>query len=193
MFIFKDIVLENLNLPSYSWISEQDTLTNFILTENLKDKKDYYELNDTCNNYYISVWEFNALKNCKLDDIFINEHGIIPKSEFPLEGALDGKSPYPISVKYLYKIDGMILNLGENSKVIKELKGSKYKGFYGLVDKMSICNKNGEPQIYFNYPKKISTPVVLLFYKGHGGLYLIFIYSSRRLDETVLKYLNLDQ
>ena len=190
-FIFKDSVLGNINKPSYSWVSEQDTLTHFILSENLKDMKTYYDLNDTCNNYYVSVWEFKALKKYELDDVFINEHSVIGKSEFPFEGGLDGKSPYPVSIKYFYKIDGMIINLGENSKVIKELRGATYKGFYGMVDKMSICNKKGEPQIYFNYDKLI-TPTVLFFYKGKNGLYLIIIYSNKRLNENVLNILNLN-
>jgi len=189
-FIFKDSVLENINRPSYSWVSEQDTLTHFIFSVNLTNKKVYYELNDTCNNYYIDVWEFNALKNYKLDDVFINEHSVIGKSEFIFEEGLDGKSPCPISIRYFYKIDGLILNLGENSKVIKELQGKNYKGFYGLIDKMSICDKKGEPQIYFNFEKQL-TPTVLLFYKGHGGIFLIIIHSSRKLDENVIKILNL--
>lgn len=189
-FIFKDSVLENINRPSYSWVSKQDTLTHFILSENLKDKKIYYELTDTCNNYYIDVWEFNALKNYELDDVFINEHSIIRNSEFTFEYGLDGKSPYPKSIKYFYKIDGMIINLGENSKVIKELRGATYKGFYGTVDKLSICNKKGEPQIYLNYEKPL-IPTVLLFYRGHGGLFLIIIHSTRRLNENIIKILNL--
>jgi hypothetical protein len=189
MFIFNDSLLENINKPSYSWVSEQDTLTNFVFSEILKNKKTYYELNDTCNNYYVSIWEFNALKKSELDDVFINEHSVIGKSEFLFESKLNGEGDYPISIKYLYKIDGFVLNLGENSKLIKELKGVNYKGFYGLVDKMSICDKEGNPQIYFNY-KKLLQPIVLLLYKGHGGVYLITIYSSRKLDENVIKILN---
>lgn len=191
MFIFNDSVFENINRPSSSWVSEQDTLTSFVFSENLKEKKNYYESNDTCNNYYVSIWEFNTSKKYELADVFINEHSVLGGSDFQFKEMLNSEGDYPISVKYLYKIDGLILNLGQNTKIIKELKGLNYKGFYGFVDRMSICDKKGEPQIYFNFKKKIE-PAVLIFYKNRGGLFLVTIHSNRRLDENVIKILNLN-
>ena len=132
-----------------------------------------------------------------MQDVFINSQSTITKSEFSWEETLDSKSFLPISIKYLYKIDGMILNLGENTKIIKELQGKNYKGFYGLVDKMSICNKKGEPQIYLNFAKS-QTPTVLLLYKSHNSFYLIMVnpnnelYKNIKIDENIIKILKLD-
>ncbi|MFZ4582471.1 MAG: hypothetical protein ACOYM7_07460 [Paludibacter sp.] len=173
-------------------MADRDVLSHYIYYEDLKNKKPYYELNDTSyNNYYVVIWEFKDMKNYNLDDVFINERSIISKSKFELGEVLDSKSFCPISIKYLYKIDGMILSLSENSKILKELHGKKYKGFYGLIDKMSISDKKGEPQIYFNFSKN-QYPTVLLLYKGHNSFYLIMINSSKKIDENIINILNIN-
>lgn len=106
IFIFKDSILDNINWPSYSWVSEQDTLTHFVVSENVKNKKKYYELNDTCTNYYVSVWRFNTLRNCDLNQVYINKYyRIVENSNFIFEQVLDSDGDYPISVRYLYNID----------------------------------------------------------------------------------------
>jgi hypothetical protein len=193
LFLFKDSIINKVDTTmSYSWVADQDILNHFIYYDDLKNKKLYYELNDTSyNNYYINIWEFSSLKKYNLDDVFINSNSTIEKSKFELGEVLDSKGFCPISIKYLYKIDGMILNLGQNTKIIKKLRGSNYKGFYGLVDKMSICDKKGEPQIYFNFAIS-QHPTILLFYKGHNKFYLIMINSSKKLDENIIKILKLN-
>jgi len=182
LYFFKDSVISKLDTISYNWVTDQDTLDNYLYDN---------------DKYILHVWKFNSLDNADLKDIFINERSVIRKSEFRWQETLDSKSFCPISVKYLYKIDGMILNLGENTKIIKELKGQNYKGFYGLVDKMSICDKKGEPQIYFNFNKS-QIPTVLLLYKGHNSFYLIMVnpnnelYKNIKIDENIIKILKLD-
>ena len=193
IFLYKDSIINKVNTVSnFSWVADQDILNHYIYYEDLKNKRLYYEPDDTSyNNYYFVIWEFKTLKNYNLEDVFINTHSIIPESKFIWGETLNSKSYCPISIKYLYKIDGLILNLDENSKVLKELHGKNYKGFFGLVNKMSICNKKGEPQIYFNFAKS-QHPTVLLFYKGHNGFYLIMINSRKKIDENIIKILNLD-
>lgn len=193
LFFFKDSIINKVDTTmSYSWVAHQDILNHYIYYDDLKNKKLYYEINDTSyNNYYFTIWEFRDLKKYKLEDVFINTHSIIQKSKFIWQETLDSKGFCPISVKYLYKIDGMILNLSGNSKVIKNLQGKNYKGFYGLVDKISICDKKGEPQIYINFAKN-QTPTVLLLYKSRNSFYLIMINSSKKLDENIINVLNLN-
>jgi len=193
LFLFKDSIINKVDTTmSYSWVAHQDILNHYIYYDDLKNKKLYYEINDTSyNNYYFTIWEFRDLKKYKLENVFINTHSIIQKSKFIWQETLDSKGSCPISVKYLYKIDGMILNLSDNSKVIKNLQGKNYKGFYGLVDKMSICDKNGEPQIYINFAKN-QTPTVLLLYKSRNSFYFIMINSSKKLDDNIIKILNLN-
>ncbi len=183
LFLFKDSAASKLDYPtSYSCVSQQDIYNSYLYND---------------DKYCVMIWEFNDLRNYSLEDVFLNTHSIIRKSEFSWEETLDSKSFLPISIKYLYKIDGMILNLGENTKIIKELQGKNYKGFYGLVDKMSICDKRGEPQIYFNFTKN-QTPTVLLLYKGHNSFYLIMVnpnnelYKDIKIDENIIKILKLD-
>jgi hypothetical protein len=183
LFLFKDSVVSKIDTPiSYSCVSNQDILNGYLYND---------------DKYCIKIWEFNDLKKYSLQDLFINSQSTIKKSEFSWEETLNSKSFLPISIKYLYKIDGMILNLGENTKIIKELQGKNYKGFYGLVDKMSICNKKGEPQIYLNFAKS-QTPTVLLLYKSHNSFYLIMVnpnnelYKNIKIDENIIKILKLD-
>jgi len=182
LFLFKDSAINKIDTINYSWIADQDILNNYL----------YYD-----DKYIIGIWEFKTLQYTNLEDVFINKHSIISNSEFRWQETLDSKGAFPISIKYLYKIDGMILNLGEHTKIIKELIGKSYKGFYGLVNKMSICDKAGKPQIYFNYSKK-QTPIVLLLYKGHNSFYLIVIYPNNELykgvtiNENIINILNLD-
>lgn len=183
LFLFKDSIVSKIDAPmTYSCVSDQDILNGYLYND---------------DKYCIIIWEFNDLKKYNLEDVFINSHSIIKKSEFSLQETLDSKSYRPISIKYLYKIDGMILNLGENTKIIKELQGKNYKGFYGLVDKMSICDKKGEPQIYLNFAKS-QTPTVLLLYKSHNSFYLIMVnpnnelYKNIKIDENIIKILKLD-
>lgn len=190
IYIFKESALEHIHKPSYSWVTEKDVLTNFIYYKDIT-KKDIIFKNDTCyDNYYIGVWEFKTLKDCELDDVFINKRCVIGNSKFILGETLDGKGAYSIPIRYLYKIDGMIINLGMNSKVLKDFQGVNYKGFYGLVDVMSICNRKGVPQIFFNF-KTLPTPTVLLLYKGHNSFFLIKIHSDKKIDENVIDILDL--
>ena len=107
LFLFKDSVISKIDTPlTYSCVSDQDILNNYLYSD---------------DKYCVIIWEFNDLKKYSLEDVFINSHSIIKRSEFSWEETLDSKSFRPISIKYLYKIDGMILNLGENTKIIKKL------------------------------------------------------------------------
>ena len=193
LFFFKDSIHKKVD-PRNSWASDQDNISNYIYYTDLKDKRLYYEINDTTyQNYYIKIWEIKSLKNYDLDDVFINKNSIIRNSKFEFQSTPDSSpvSDYEISFKYFYKIDGMILNLGENTKIIKEFKGENYKGFYALADKMSICNRKGEPQIYINFSKSL-TSFILIMYKGHDSFYIVMINSNKEVAENIINILNID-
>lgn len=192
LFFFKDSILNKINTLSSSNVAEHDIINSYLYYEDIKDKRPYYLPEDTSyNNYYIDIWEFKNLVNYKLEDATINTSSAINRTEFDFGETLDPKGYCPISIKYFYKIDGININLSEDSKVIKEIQGKRYKGFYGLIVKMSICNNNGEPQVYFSF-KKAPRPTILLLYKGYPSFYLIKINSSKRIDESIIKILNLD-
>jgi hypothetical protein len=192
MFLFKDSVKEKIDTLSYnSWVSDEDVLNHFLLYENLKNTKDYYELNDTSyNNYYIVVWDFKNARNMALSQIKINYHTFIGKSDFFWGQTLDSKSFCSYSIRMHHNIDDFMLNISNQSKIKREFSGKNYKGFYGLIDRMSLSDCQGTPQIYINF-KKPETPTIVLLYKGEESLYLIQINATKRINENIIDDLNL--
>jgi hypothetical protein len=209
LFLFKDSVKNNVDTTCCnSWTSDKDILNHFLFYENLKNKKTYYEPTDTnYHNYYFVIWDFKQLKNESLDNVIINKPRIIDSiisfkkfdvynniirgsNDFLWKTTLDSKGYCPISIKYKYKFDGLILNVSDKSIIKREFNNTHYKGFYGLIDWMSINNKKGEPQIYFNFEKQ-KTPTIVLIYKGGNGFYLIMINSNKGVDEKIIDILNL--
>jgi len=179
LFLFKDSVIKNIDSLSTSSVSDYDVLSDFI-----------YHNGE--NKYYVTIWEFKDLKNYSLEDVFIEKKSVLGESEFRLQETLNTNGPCPISLKFLYKIDGLTLNLDENSRVIKEFNSKEYKGFYALIDRMSICDKKGLPQIYFNFAQS-QTPTILLLSKIHGRFFFIMINSKNEFDEKIIDILNLNQ
>lgn len=191
-YLFKDSVRYKLNGMPASWVAKHDNLTDFIFYENMKDKRPFYEVSDTTyNNYYIAVWEFKSLKNLSLNDAVINTNSNIEKSDFWMSEILDSESFCPITIKYLYRMDGMILNVNKESHIINEFSGTSYKGFYGLIDKISICNKNGDPQMYLNFKNK-QTPTMLIIHSSNSGFHLIMINATRKIDSNIINILDLN-
>ncbi len=191
LFLFKDSILDYIDTTSVSSVAGNDIINSFIYTENFKNDKSIYLQDKIYNSYFIDIWHFKQLSNYKLDDAFINTNSVVENSVFDFGETLDPESNCPISIKYFYKIDGIVLNCGEGTKIIKTYNEKNYKGFYGLVNKMSICSKRGEPQIYISY-KKPQTPTIILLYKRQNSFYLIKINANKKLDENIIKILNLD-
>jgi hypothetical protein len=190
-YLFKDSIVNNVDSESYSCVTDNDILNQYVYYPNLKDKKEYYEPNDSNYNFYhVAIWDFKKLKDIHLNDVSINTEWNMKKTEFLFQETLDSKSFCPISIKFLYNIDGINLNVSRESSIIEEYKGDKFKGFYGFVDKLSISNENGEPQVYFNFEKK-HTPIILLFYKDVRSFYLIMIYSTSFFDKNIFNILNI--
>jgi hypothetical protein len=191
LFLFKDSVISRIDNDSYSWVANQDILNNYIFYDSLPKKKLFYEPNDTLERkYIISIWDFKSLKHCRLEDVFINTNVVLGKSKFFYEETPDSEGPNPISIKTLYKINGMIMNFDVSTQILKEYHSKNCKGIYGLMNKVEICNKFNEPQIYINYKNK-NTPSILLLYKGKDGFYLIIIMSTGKFDESITRILNL--
>lgn len=192
MFLFRDSVRKKVDtLSCYSWVSDKDILSHFLFYKDLKNKKDYYELNDTSyNNYYFVIWDFKQLKGKKLDGIRINYHTFIGKSDFNWGETLDSKSFCSYSIKVHYNVDDLVLNISDQSIIKKEFKGENYKVFYGLIDRMSINDHQGNPQAYINF-QKVKTPTIVLVYKGKESLYFIQINATKRINENIINVLDL--
>jgi hypothetical protein len=151
-----------------------------------------YIFNTNKNKYFITIWEFKTLHNFLLSEVVVNKVEFVGNSKFILQETPGGwGSTTSISIKYLYEIDGISLNISTNSKVISNLEGKYYKGFYGLMDKMSLIDKDGDAQVYFNFVK-YQTPTILLFYKKHKNLFIILINSKNEFDKNIINILNLE-
>ncbi|MDP4202667.1 MAG: hypothetical protein Q8861_08210 [Bacteroidota bacterium] len=189
---FKDSVREKVDtLCNYSWVSDNDILTHFLFYEDLKNKKDYYELNDTSyNNYYFAIWDFKQIKNKNIEDIKINYQINVGNSDFIFGQTLDSQNFCSYSVKTPHYLDDFTLNVSNQSVINKEITGLHYKGFYGLIDRLSISDHNGKPQIFINFQKS-KTPTIILIYKNHGHIFLIQINAHKKLNEDIIHVLNL--
>ena len=145
------------------------------------------------NNYVVSIWELKDLNGTLLHKIPINSNVDFSDVQImPYELLNKYESP-EITVELGFSINGAIsLNLDNNSKIIKTIETPKYKGFYGIVNKMSISNDKGKHLIIFDYTKE-NEPTVFLFYKTTRSFYIIFINSLEKvpIDENVINLLNL--
>lgn len=191
LYIFKDSIQYKIDENPASWVGRHDNLVHFIYYDSIKDKRDYYEVDDTTyNNYYIAVWNFESLNNYSLNEVYINSSSHIEITSYLYGETLDPDGYCPTTVKFLYDIDGLILNVSDDSKIIKEFSGENYKGFYGLLNKVSISNRKGAPQIYFNFKKSL-TPTIFIIHSGSSGFHLIKINATKHLNEDIIKVFNL--
>jgi len=186
---------EFLTHNPHAWLFKDDMNKRFdslLFGVEIRDQDAYYDyvLKDT----FISVWEFTALhhfnfnqiefkENMNLDDfkltqgeVFNAELTSVPKISIPLELPFCNK---------------LMVNLDENSKIIKAIQSKNYIGFYGNISKMSFSNSNNKHFLLFDYTigKK---QTLVLFYRKNYLLYFIMINSEKPFDETMINILNLD-
>ena len=175
----KEIYFKNIDKFSSSYVTDKDILNDYL----------YYAEKD--NRYSITIWDFKTLKDLDLNDVrFEKENKLSKAKEFLLYEILNPTSDCPISLKYLYEINDMNLKISGSTKILRNYKTQSYKGFYGLADRISIVNKKGVAQILFNFKKK-DTPLIFIIYKDEQSLYLIMILSNKDFDENVFNILNL--
>lgn len=144
------------------------------------------------NKYLVSVWEFKDLNEINLSKVSINQHININNNFIPRE-VLDADTNPEINIKLGSSFKGAInVNTDEYSQVIKIFDTPKYKGLLGVINKLSLSNKNGEHSIVLDYSKK-NEPTLLLVYKTTRSLYVIFINSFEEapIDENIMRLLDL--
>lgn len=177
LWIFNDSVRNDVDTNIFvGSIRERDILYQYILKK----------------RYNISVWEFKDLREIKLNEIPINSNVDLSKvSIIPYELLNKNESP-EITVELGFSFSGLIgLNIDEQSKITKFIETPKYKGFYGVIHKLSLSDEKGKHLVVFDYHSG-NEPTVFLFYKTSKGFYVIFINSRNKiLDENIIKLLNL--
>jgi len=192
MYFFNDSIKPDVDTTlSFSDVKNRD-ICNFFhyipnsIGMNMSDKFIYHR-KDTI--YDVMIWEFKDLSRMKLNDITFIQDVNLDSLKLEKGEILNSKSDIQTSVIQRFSFKKIGVELNTRSTLQKEIKGTNYKGFCGIVSKMSLINENREAQIIFNFfPVK---QTVLLFYKGHQSFFLIMINSDKLFEEDIIKILNL--
>ncbi|HNW70403.1 MAG TPA: hypothetical protein PKI01_08375, partial [Bacteroidales bacterium] len=206
IWLFKDSVQEDIDkIVCTGLIGKNDIEYTFIYKK----------------NYFITIWEFRDL--LKLD---------IKKTPFYLNQNLDESTikfgqteninvaPFPqIKLKFGFEIQNqIILYVDKDTKILKNIDSDNYKGFWGNISKMALCDENGDQLIFFDYTltqqpknlkfikdstdnmyisndnnldsKKYSEPTLFILYKKGSNIYLILINSDEIFDDRIINILN---
>ena len=181
MWIFKDSVKKDIDTTiSFSWIKEQDICSHFIYKR----------------GFIITLWDFKDLYPLDLKDVSINTNVFI--NDIDVTGGkgeiLNSKTSPQTVVKFGETFHTKInINLDDKSTILTTLESDNYKGFNGVVNKMSFTNELNDDYIEFIYPKG-KEPTLLLAYKNKSGFYLIIIElrnTNLKLDESILNIFNI--
>lgn len=193
MCFFDDSIKRDVDtVLNYSYVKERDVYNNFHYIPNsagidMSDKFIYHR-KDTI--YNVIIWEFKDLSNIKLDEIIIKPDVDLTNIKLESGEVINKNSDLEISIIQRFSFKKLGVELNTRSTLQKEIQGTNYKGFCGVVSKMSLINETSSAQIFFNFfPEK---QTVLLFYKGHQSFFLIMINSDKTFDEEIIKILNLD-
>lgn len=177
MWIFKDSVKNDVDTNMFvSYTRERDLYYDYVIK----------------SGYFVSIWEFKDLGQTKLSDVLIHREVSLSDVEILSKEVLNSKDIPSITTELGFKFNGSIgLNIDDQSKIIKQIDTPKYKGFYGVVNKLSLSNGNGKHVIIFDYSRK-NKPTLFLFYKTSKSFYVILI-NSRNIpfDDSIVRLLNL--
>jgi len=148
-------------------------------------------------DFRIIIWELPEsnlvdLKNIKYNwDINIERVIISPQAT----GSIENDPEITIESKLCPSFyNGIIgFNLGQGSKIFRELMHNEYASFYGQFDKVGIVDENNDYQIVFTYSKIIAMPAELIFYKGRNSFFIIIINAIEKgqIDENTISILKL--
>ena len=184
MWIFKDSVKKDIDTTFYfSWVKKRDIYNHFIYK----------------GHYFITLWDFKDLYPLDLDDVIINSKVSLDELDTS-DGkgeVLNSKSSPKIAIRFGRTFHNKIkINLDNNSDILKRIEKENYKGFYGIVNKMTFSNGSNEDCIQFLYPKG-KEQTLLLLCKRNPEVYLIIIESqdsiNYKFDENILNILDLEK
>ena len=164
---------ENSPLINKSEISRIDSFSTGSYSSGDEYRQFWYQN----KKYYIIIWKFYNVKNEIIDGFSFEQYSESASSEFPEidDEVLNlGYKPLKVSCSFFHDFEGAKLKFGNFTKIQNQFQTDRYKGFIGTVDKMCIVNKNGEPEILFNYFGK---PFLTLFvvYKKGDDLYFVIV------------------
>ncbi|MBC8014908.1 MAG: hypothetical protein H7X79_04100 [Sporomusaceae bacterium] len=177
MWIFNDSVKNDIDTNRFvSSIKERDLLFQYLLY----------------SGYRVGVWEFKDLNHVELEEISINNNVDLSKVNIIPREVINYKASPEINIELGFKFNHAIgLNIDNRSTIITPIETPKYKGFYGIVNKLSLSDGQGKHLIIFDYPDG-PRPMVFLFYRTSKGFYIIYIDSiNEPFDASIIHLLDL--
>lgn len=177
MWIFNDSVKNDIDTTKFAAsIKERDLLYQYILH----------------SGYRVGIWEFKDLNRVDLEEIPMNKNVDLSQVNIIPREVLNYKASPEINIELGFKFNNAIgINLDNYSKIITPIETQKYKGFYGIVNKLSLTDEKGKHLIVFDYPDGPS-PMVFLLYRTNNGFYVIYIDSLNvPFDASIIHLLDL--
>lgn len=147
------------------------------------------------NKFYIDIWEFKNTKHLYPNIVYFEENKNLSDITFWSGVTLHSNTDYPVTIKYNFDFDdGMQIQLDERGKIEQQIYDKNYQGFYGIANRLTLCDGEGKPQIYFDY---LSTkePLMVLVYRAYGSFFVITANSTNSKDfdyEYIINNLNLN-
>jgi hypothetical protein len=182
------------NHKPYFWLFEdsikKDVDTNLFI--GCIRKTDVLYTYNYKHNYTIYIWEFKELNNTLLKDISINENINLGNIKFGNREVLNKDSNPEITVSYgpFFK-HTMNINFDEYSEINEYFQSNNYKGFCGVIHKMSLSNKDGKHLVLMDF-YDVTRYFAGLIYIGKRGFYLILITSKNPVNKDIIEILNLE-
>lgn len=177
MWIFNDSVKNDIDTTKFAAsIKERDLLYQYMLH----------------SGYRVGIWEFKDLNRVDLEEIPMNKNVDLSQVNIIPREVLNYKASPEINIELGFKFNNAIgINLDNYSKIITPIETQKYKGFYGIVNKLSLTDEKGKHLIVFDYPDGPS-PMVFLLYRTNNGFYVIYIDSLNvPFDASIIHLLDL--
>lgn len=197
-FIF-DIVrygyhIEMGNHKPYFWIfkdSAKKDVNKLVVVGCIRKRDIYYHYHCSHDkrDYGVGIWEFKDLSSVELKNTSISQNINLDNVKFSSGEVLHANRSPEITVRFGSFLKSTIdINLDEQSKIEKNIETSNYKGFYGILHKMSFSDKEGHWVLFNYHPREYC---LFLLYKAHQSFYVVMINSEQPFSTDMINILNL--
>lgn len=185
------------NPQRYLWIfndSVKNEVNNHYSTGDIRDNDIHYYYK--YHNTFITIFEFKELSFIKLNEVPFKLNADFSKFENNFIGETFNVNLHTLpEISVYFKLpfnNSFCINLDNKSRIDKVIEGKNYRGFFGDISKMSFSNAQGDNLVLFNYKRKI-TSTLLLIYKHEGRFIVILINSENKFNDSVINILNLKE